>query len=588
MYNIAKKNNEKENMKVIVHDRRFQLSSDVVIPTLLKVDYEIETYLTEVDDTTIYIVIDFFKTLDSHYVKVIALFSHQLVCKIRFYYRIVENVFKDQTELLESIKFHPLLAIKMVQNGIISHDKVKVKKKLKNIYSFMHDLLMRSLYFIPRPIKVFFSDRNLSENEFKLGREIFEFGYPKDFVGYFVKVDDILSLKRFIENSASKSSAINMKIYCLEAEGFGKQRSDDYSLVSLAAFFGSKQCFYYLMSNNAFTDDCVLKLAVSGGCVEIVKHLMGLRKVTSNYPLQAISNHNNELLDLILHDKGFNLLDCIKAFNIRQFVFCLSNGGDVNFQTDKKVKSPLHVACKMSLYNLCQILIDNGAKVNMQCSKNQNHREFPLHIALEMKSLPITKLLIENGANVNTSMIKMERRITPNETYEVVCEMYPIHIACSSGNLDLVKLLVDNKCNMKKMMSTTGSDGYTSKLNPLHIAMIHNWSDIAKYLIHKGIDVDECIKDERHKNRAPLHIAVRSNNIALVDKLLKHNASVNKRDSHKDTILITACKNNFVEIAEKLVKHGGNPHLKNKRGLNCFDIAENLHLHDIKKLLLNH
>lgn len=80
---------------------------------------------------------------------------------------------------------------------------------------------------------------------------------------------------------------------------------------------------------------------------------------------------------------------------------------------------------------LVQILIDNGANVNLP--SNNNFKVAPLHSACAIQDLEITGILLENGANPNARQMQ---------------GITPLHSAAHNGNLPLVELLVQYKAEL--------------------------------------------------------------------------------------------------------------------------------------------
>ena len=81
--------------------------------------------------------------------------------------------------------------------------------------------------------------------------------------------------------------------------------------------------------------------------------------------------------------------------------YLLKKGAKVNIPAQNPSKvTPLHSAVARNDFNICQLLVENGADVNAQ----QTQGVTALHSAAHRGNLAIVKLLVENGADISLKM----------------------------------------------------------------------------------------------------------------------------------------------------------------------------------------
>lgn len=111
------------------------------------------------------------------------------------------------------------------------------------------------------------------------------------------------------------------------------------------------------------------------------------------------------------------------------------------------------------------------------------------------------------------------------------------------------------------------------KENLLHEAIAHN-PEIALELIERNINVNQQTKN----NAAPLHYAAHHNQLEIARKIIEKGGDINLTDKHGNNPLWYAvffAKGHY-DLVKLLMKHGADPHNKNKAGRSALDFAKQI------------
>ncbi|VTZ67399.1 PHAX domain-containing protein, putative [Plasmodium chabaudi chabaudi] len=213
---------------------------------------------------------------------------------------------------------------------------------------------------------------------------------------------------------------------------------------------------------------------------------------------------------------------------------CLEKVADINYY-DKIGRRALHYACAGGYYDICELLIKNGAKVNVSDYKNWT----PLHIAVTKMHKDITELLLKNNANIHALL---PHSLSPNrgKTTASMC----IHFAAIKGNKDITKLLLKYGAKI--------NDTDLSNRTALHYAAYRNNSDYLKFLIYDE-KADINIFDVH--NRLPIHSACLGGVLENVKILAKNKSFIQKKDIYNMSPLDIARIKKFKDIKNFLTKY---------------------------------
>jgi ankyrin repeat protein len=217
----------------------------------------------------------------------------------------------------------------------------------------------------------------------------------------------------------------------------------------------------------------------------------------------------------------------------------LNRGGNPNIETkDKKVPAqdkitPLHLAVQSGNATIVQSLLDKGAKVNAKDGVDRT----ALEIAFSQNPLPakIIQLLVS--------------KLSKDEINEKDIYGNPfLYRALAARNKEIANIFLgrpDIDVNISNRSHTT----------PLHLALESGYVDIVQSLLDKGAKVNE-------KNivaKTPLDIAFANNNLPvelmqlLVSKLSKD--EINEKDLDGDTLVHRALDEKKKEVAKILLTH---------------------------------
>jgi ankyrin repeat protein/Pyruvate/2-oxoacid:ferredoxin oxidoreductase delta subunit len=266
----------------------------------------------------------------------------------------------------------------------------------------------------------------------------------------------------------------------------------------------------------------------------ILHYACETRSISSTVVKLLISNR----VDLDVADKcGRTALHyCCLSGSTKKLKLLIQNGAGVNV-ADNWNKTPLHYACekqKLS-YDFVKTLIQSEADLDLVDSSDRT----AAHYACMTGSLEKLQLLIDNGANVNVrtatcTLLQFACEsscVSPTVTELLIRNVAdlnsidqqgrtPMHHACIGGCSEKVRLLILNraKVNVKDKGGKT----------VLHYACMYSSisPDIVADLVESGANVSLADKD----GRVAIHYACLSNSLEKVTILLSKGASIEVKD----------------------------------------------------------
>ncbi|EAY22658.1 hypothetical protein TVAG_475860 [Trichomonas vaginalis G3] len=274
--------------------------------------------------------------------------------------------------------------------------------------------------------------------------------YPEKSILYILKNDDVDSLNNMTLN---QNFSIDMTVKPSVFDGYTDD--NEISLLEAAAFYGSENCFKYLLfnsPNNNLSNSG--KHCLFGGNFEIIRlaNQNGCT-FTDCLPL-GIKYHRNEICSWLMENCSqcgkFTFLDAFAAFNTTAVVYlneqiseaaifkCCSYAyfpaflsiikrAENSVLDSNSIYKYLEMGCLAGSLPIVSYIFDNfNVDVN-RCGKG---KDFPsLHNACHGGSLAVVKYLVEKGADVNLQ----------NDFKEI-----PLFYACYYGRYDCAEFLLDH------------------------------------------------------------------------------------------------------------------------------------------------
>jgi len=218
---------------------------------------------------------------------------------------------------------------------------------------------------------------------------------------------------------------------------------------------------------------------------------------------------------------------------------------------------PLNIAASQGREEICKLLINNGADVNMAGTLGNT----PLQMASAQGRTRIVELLLSNGAKVN------ERDIRGRTALHDACACYPANYwDIVSGRPgpndydDVIELLIANGANT----NAADNDGMTA----LHLASSYAVVAAVKCLVSHGAK----IMSADHIGRTALHYAA-TGRLEIAKLLLSLGADPNARDIEDTTPLHLAVKYGCKDVVELLVHEHADINQRDRNGFTPLRMA---------------
>lgn len=343
-------------------------------------------------------------------------------------------------------------------------------------------------------------------------------------------------------------------------------------------------------SNSEHYRQTPLEKAIENNDVEMVKMLLkegadvnASARTSESLPIiMAIENNNLDIVRLLV-DKGATLnissgyghvpLKCaIDTKNLGIIRLLLENGANPNWIGEYDLEDSFMYAVRKSTLDVIKLLIEKGVNVN---AKDQND-ETALAKAIKAKRLDVIKLLVENGADVHRVLLCIAA---------AYCDIDTLLYLKSKGAKLLVRVMreesaysaISNALEQKSIellnfiFEQLQSEGIDLKEcinqekrggNPLILKAVRlKFPEAVNFLLEKGAD-ERAINGEDSQNNTALIYALKDNDVDMVGLLIDHGADVNR--GYSETPLLWAAKNNSINMVKKLLEKGGDKTI-NKR-----------------------
>lgn len=381
----------------------------------------------------------------------------------------------------------------------IDEIKEKCKKNPLQYFFFAPELGVDFLDRNRWEFKFAFHEYNkIISSDWKKYNEYLDYGYEIGSLEYVIKYDKLEDLRNL---STNPKFNFNLEIRNSSFESFFRG-----PLISFAAYFGSVNCFRYLLLNKAKIDEDTCAYAARGGNLEII-HLCMQNGGKFIEALNAAAEfHRHDIFNWILMHIGYEMIplrDCISYGNYETYFYYFENGLDVNQVAYSE--NAVHCAAKHGYLSLLKHLFENGAS-----NIRDAYSELPLHRAAESGFLQCC-LYLSTVSDINAV-----------DNYENAYSA--LMLASSNGYYSICKILLENGASVNQM---TGN-----KQTALHIASSKGYSSICELLLKNRADPN--LRDSQ--GHTPLDIATDSRTCDLLTKYKKINRFkdyVPKKESNK-------------------------------------------------------
>lgn len=286
----------------------------------------------------------------------------------------------------------------------------------------------------------------------------------------------------------------------------------------------------------------------------------------------ALRGHQNALL-FLLHNNALMIGDNEGNTPLH---LCCSNGHDVCVKallyfmefSDSKLNinvqnnqgdTPLHLSFKWGYFNIVQILIEQEGDPLVRNRRGQTCFDCAYNF----------KMVETISSNKKNNMGRVRKSSIEKTMQQKM--IGKIITAISDSDIRLVQHYLgidDENQNINKFIDVNCSNnkGY----NPLHVAVIYGHTDIVKMLIKYGADVNSLTTSEQY---TALHLAVQNKMSNIIDILLKsEKCDLNKQDNFGNSVLHYACSIGDANIINKLLKHGADIGIINKKFISALSI----------------
>ena len=143
-------------------------------------------------------------------------------------------------------------------------------------------------------------------------------------------------------------------------------------------------------------------------------------------------------------------------------------------------KTCLHAAAENGHYDMCSLLINNGAYINALLPGNHLS---PLHLAIYRNHTEVCELLLEKGATIFFNPISEPRHSTSSSTFS--------HLGPFNISLPLRQGHSRSLSNGSTISESSSSGGLPTPPSPMIIACSYGCTDIVSLLLEHGATVFE-------------------------------------------------------------------------------------------------
>jgi ankyrin repeat protein len=274
--------------------------------------------------------------------------------------------------------------------------------------------------------------------------------------------------------------------------------------------------------------------------------------------------------------------------------FLIRKGANVNAVNEKNGLSPLHCAVKADNEEMVEVLLNNGADINLRDTGRLASGRTPLHFAAHECNDRIADLLLSRGADVSCvdSWGRTPLHWAAIENCTTLAHLllakgaevnkrdnfrrHALSLASSHSSKEMVELLIESDAEIMQ----GDEDGYTPLhwastreiaevliannaslkaasdrgLLPIHKACIEGKMEVVEFFIANG----ESVETENHTGLRPLHVAALEGQTDVIRLLISQGALIDAKDHDYWTPLHYAAFKGKQESARVLIDNGAN------------------------------
>lgn len=216
--------------------------------------------------------------------------------------------------------------------------------------------------------------------------------------------------------------------------------------------------------------------------------------------INAIQNNDFETVETFIDNGNITLASCLFKFmvlkNLEGLKYIVDNKEGINVKYDDL--NILSIACQLNWIDGVEFLLQFDT-LKKDMTQQSKFLYTPLYTSIVYEKEDVIRHILENHKDLIVELIPQY-----NDTI--------IHTAISVGNKDIFKLLLNNLSDDEKhILNIKNSKGWT----PLHLAVLSNDIEIVQLLIEHGTDVN--IMDKTSKT--PLELAFDNNSTHIFEYL---------------------------------------------------------------------
>ncbi|EAY06711.1 hypothetical protein TVAG_309980 [Trichomonas vaginalis G3] len=448
-----------------------------------------------------------------------------------------------------------------------------------------------------------------SNNVYKVNLDLKEF--PKeDEIEYIIMYDQIDRFMRNITEIAIDNIYIDVFNF------------PPLSAIEAAAYFGSVNIFFFLLSNlnKKITPQC-LQYSLIGENTDIINECLKKHEIDEACLYCTVRSHNDEFLKYIIeHDicdiKDIETSAVILSQNLKALFLMFEKDknsiipwcaaipqsleilkhNDFDYAyIDPVLGTLLSVATTYNNYEICKLLLENDEVCKTIINLRSNLDNPPLLYAVKNNYIEIAKLLILRDADLNAKDLAGQTALQIVSIYnckeiagflisnganinekEIKTKKSAIHFAAANNSVDVLNILITNGADV--------NDKAKEKATPLYFAILSHHKEASKFLISHGADINFKGK----YGITPLIFATRRNLKEIVELLISNGAEINAKTDLGLSALHHAASQNYKDIAECLILHGANVNIKDNGGHTPLYYAAGNNGKDVVILLISY